>query len=228
MKRGIAIALFASAVLLAGVTQAQDSSATWDGLVQVESKKLDVVFLMPGADFREYTKVMLDPTEVAFEKNWQRDFNRSTSSLSTRVSDRDVERAITGAVAAAGEIFAAAWAEGGYAVVQHPGPDVLRVRTGVLNVTVNAPEVDSASRTRTYSSEAGQATFFVEVRDSQTNALLGRAVDQRIVGDNLRTWRTRSSNRADFSTEVKRWAEISVTGLGELKALSPVEPSTAP
>jgi hypothetical protein len=42
---------------------------TWDHLVRVESKNFGSVFVLPGADFRPYTKVMLDPTEVAFDKN---------------------------------------------------------------------------------------------------------------------------------------------------------------
>ena len=55
-------------LLLAGYRQSP--AAKLDGLVRVKSKRLDVVYLQPGADFRSYTKVMLDPTEVAFAKNW--------------------------------------------------------------------------------------------------------------------------------------------------------------
>ena len=58
---------------------------------------------------RGYTKVMLAPTELAFQKNWQRDYNSATRSLSGRISDRDVQEALTKGVAAANEIFAEAW-----------------------------------------------------------------------------------------------------------------------
>ena len=94
----------------------------------------------PGADFRGYTKVMVEPTEVAFAKNWQRDYNRASRALSGRVSDRDVEEAVSEGVKAAHDIFTAAWTKGGYAVVTEPGPDVLRVKTGIINITVNAPD----------------------------------------------------------------------------------------
>ena len=223
--RRLAIILVSGAILFAAATtEAADQPATWDGLVQVPSKRLDVVYLQPGADFRGYTKVLIEPTEVAFEKNWRRDYNRSASGLSSDVSETELQRVITQAVSAADEIFAEAWTKGGYEVVGAPGPDVMRIRTGVLNIRVSAPDVMSAGRTRVFANEAGSAVFFVEARDSTTGALLGRAVDQRIVGDDLSVWRTRVSNRADFRDEVKRWAEISVRGITELKALSPVNP----
>ena len=168
-------------------------------------------------------KSFCDPTEVAFEKNWQRDYNRSTSTLSGRVSDRDVQDAIRRAIVAANDIFEDAWSEGGYIVVSEPGPDVLRVRPGVFDIEVNAPDVMTAGRTRSFAPEAGQATYFVEVRDSLTGALLGRAADQRIVGDNIAAYRNSVTNRADFREEVKRWAELSVRGMNELKALSPID-----
>lgn len=223
MKRRLRTALVSLAILSAGATAAAKPPATWDGLVQVPSKKLSLVYLAPGADFRGYTKVILDPTQVAFAKDWQRDYNRSTSSLSGRISDTDVQEAITEGAQKAGEIFAEAWTKGGYAVVHEPGPDVLIVTTGVANISLNAPDKMTAGRTRTFAPEAGRATFVVEVRDSQTRALLGRAVDQRVVGDSMQAWRTSVSNRSDFRREVERWADISVRGMAELKALSPLK-----
>ena len=178
----------------------------------------------PGADFRGYTKVMVEPTEVAFAKNWQRDYNRASRALSGRVSDRDVEEAVSEGVKAAHDIFTAAWTKGGYAVVTEPGPDVLRVKTGIINITVNAPDQPTSARSYSFSDEAGSATLFVEARDSMTGALLGRAIDQGIVGDNNAAWRTASSNRADFREMVENWAQISVRGMTELKSL-PVTPA---
>lgn len=224
MRRGIASILVPIALFFGTATDAANPPATWDGLVRVASKKLDLVYLQPGADFRGYTKVIIEPTEVAFEKNWQRNYNRTASSVSARVSDREVQETVTDAAQAAGDIFADAWTKGGYGVVQAPGPDVMRVKTGVVNISVTAPERMTAGRSRTYSQEAGYATFYVEVRDSMTGALLGRAVDQRIAGDNFTTWRTSGGNRADFRREVVRWAELSVRGVTELKALSPIKP----
>ena len=214
----------AALLVVGGTTATAKAPESWDGLVQVKSKRLDLVYLQPGADFRGYTKVMIEPTEVAFEKNWQRDYNRSNRSLTSRVSDSEMQDVITKSVKAADSIFAQAWAKGGYAVANAPGADVLRVKTGVLNVSVTAPDTHTVGRVDTFAEDAGRATLFVEARDSLTGALLGRAVDQKIIGDHLTLWRTRTSNRADFRDQVKEWADLSVRGLAELKSLSPITP----
>ena len=222
---GMGVAAIAAAVMCSQPGAAAKPPDTWDGLSKVKSKRLDLAYLQPGADFRGYTKVMLDPTEVAFAKNWQRDYNSSTGrDISARVSDRDVEAAIVKGVAASNEILAEAWSQGGYEVVTQPGPDVLRVKTGVVNIWVNAPDVRTAGRTHTFAREAGQATFFVEARDSLTGALLGRAVDQSYAGDGGPNIRNSVTNRGDFRDLVSSWGRDAVRGVSELKALSPVRP----
>jgi len=214
----------AGASMLAGPATFAKPPTNWDGLVQVKSKRLDLVYLWPGADFRSYTKVLVEPTEIAFAKNWQRDYNRGGRSLSARVSDRDVQDAITEGVKAANDIFTDAWTKGGYAVVTEPGPDVLRVKTGIVNITVTAPDQPTAGRSHSFAGEAGFATLFVEARDSMTGALMGRAIDQGIAGDNSAAWRTAVSNRADFRQMVENWAKISVRGVTELKSLPMTQP----
>jgi hypothetical protein len=209
---------------LLGAPVAAKAPATWDGLVSVKAKRFDLVYLQPGADFRAYAKVLIDPTEVSFHKDWQRDYNRSNRMLAGRISDSDMQEAITKGVAAAHDIFVSAWTKGGYAIAGAPGPDVLRVTTGIMNIQVNAPEKMTAGRSYSFAPEAGQATFFLEVRDSQTNALLGRVVDQKIVGDTAALQRTSVSNRADFRYQVERWADASVRGLNTLKSMSPIHP----
>jgi hypothetical protein len=210
------------AVSQAPPAMAAKAPAEWDGLVRVKSKGVDYVYLLPGADFRAYNKVMLDPTELAFRKNWLRDYNNSTMSLSSRLSERDVQEAITKGSQAASEILAEAFAQGGYPVVTQGGPDVLRLRTAVVDISINAPDVKTAGRSRSFAGEAGFATLIVEARDSVSGALLGRAVDGKVAGDNSMLMRNSVTNRSDFRQLMKRWADISVKGLGELKAQSPI------
>jgi hypothetical protein len=217
------MAALATAMLLAAPAGAAKPPDTWDGLSKVNSKRLDIAYLQPGADFRAYKSVMVDPTEIAFQKDYVRDFNRTTRGLSERVSDRDVEKVVQEAVGKATDIFAEAFSERGYPVVQEAGPDVLRVKTAILNVSVSSPDRMTAGRSYSFANEAGQATFAVEVRDSQTGALLGRAVDGRVAGDTTIGWRNKVTNRADFRQLAKSWAESSVKGLNELKALSPID-----
>jgi hypothetical protein len=194
----------------------------WDGLVKVKAKKFELVYLRPGADFRGYAKVILDPTEIAFEKNWQRDYNSDRVGQGMRLSDKDVAAMADQGRKTAAQILQKAYAEGGYPVVAEAAADVLRVRTALVDITVTAPDLNTAMNVRTYSRDAGGATLVVEARDSLTGSLLGRAVDSRTVDDFSMEWRNRVSNQVDFENQMKTWAKNSVKGLDELKSLSPI------
>jgi hypothetical protein len=219
---GLALAVGANA-------QAADAPpTTWDGLVRVPSKKIKYVYLAPKTDFRPYTKVMIDPTEVAFDKDWVRSYNQQQDDPSGQITAADLRSAVTDGVKRSTSIFDKAFADGGYQVVTTPGPDVLRVRTALLNIQVASPDLmSSMSRTITNSSAAGSAMLVVEVRDSQSGALLGRAVDQRLAGEGGSVMRNAVTNRSDFEQLVKTWANASVAGLNELKTL-PQVPAAGP
>jgi hypothetical protein len=204
---------------------AQEGEAAWDGLLKVEGKKLDEVYLRPQADFRGYTKVMIDPTEVSFRKNWQRDQNRERLDLSSRVSDADARRILDDAQKEFQKLFAETYAKDGYQVVTTPGSDVLRISTAIVNLDVTAPDTMSAGRSRTYSRDAGEATLVLEARDSLTGELLGRAIDERETSDMGPYIRNSVTNAAEFERVFRRWAETSAEGLAELKSLSPIDPA---
>lgn len=196
---------------------------TIEGLYRVPSKRFDLVYLLPGADFRPYTKIMFDTPEVAFKKNWQRDYNSATRGTDRRISDEEAQRALDAARSGVIEVFTEVHSAGGFQVVTSPGPDVLRVRVAVVNLDVVAPDTMSAGRSRTFSREAGSATLVIEVRDSTTGALLGTAVDTREIGDSMPYLRNSVTNRSDFKQAFERWAKISLAGLNELKQLSPFQ-----
>jgi hypothetical protein len=178
--------------------------------------------LQPGADFRGYTKVIVDPPRSPSARIGARTIIEAPGTWLAEYPTATSRTQLLQGVVAASDIFSEAWRKGGYAIAAQPGPDVLRVKTAVANISVSAPEIRSSSRSHSFSNEAGQATLVVEVRDSLTGALLGRAIDQAIVGDNSVAWRTRVSNRADFRDVVEGWAKNGVRGMSELKALSPI------
>jgi len=97
------------------------------------------------------------------------------------------------------------------------------VATGVINLYINAPDVMSAGTTRTYTANAGEATLVIETRDSLTGALLGRVVDRRETRESGHAQITnRVTNTSDFRVLFKDWANVTIKGLDELKAHSPV------
>ena len=202
-----------------GPAAAADS---WDGLVEVKSKRLDMVFLAPGADFRPYTKLMVEPTQTAFHKDWMKNQN-DRRDISRKVDEEQAREILEAARTNFADVFTEAFSKAGYTIVDQPGADVLRVTPGVLNLYVNAPDVMAGGRSRSYTANAGEATMVVELRDSRSNALLGRVVDNRETHESLGMQMTNSvTNRADFRLMFKSWATACVKGLEMLKSASPL------
>ncbi len=88
------IAALGMAVLLpsAGALAAKDPppQVSPEGLQLTKSTKNRLVYVKPGATFAQYKRLaILDPL-VEFEKDWQKDYNRSRTGLEGRVSDADV------------------------------------------------------------------------------------------------------------------------------------------
>ncbi len=222
----------ACALLLCGIASPagakEEAGKTWDGLVEVKPKRLDAVYLKPGADFRQYKKLMVDPVEVAFHKDWMKRYNQSATP-SNRLTQADADRIAGEARQLFAEVFGEVFREKGLEIVTAPGPDVLRVRPGVVNLYITAPDTMSSSRSRTYTMESGEATLFLEALDSTTQALLGRALDQRQTRNTGRVQISNSvTNLSDFKALFKQWAEVAANGLEELRAVSPVPEDLKP
>lgn len=222
----------ACALLLCGfaipASAKDESGGAWDGLVEVKPKRLDAAYLMPGADFRPYTKLMIDPVEVAFRKNWMRDVNNSASA-GQRITQADAEKIAAAAREGFDEVFSEAFKAKGLEIVAAPGPDVLRLRPGVIDLYIAAPDKMSSGFSQTYTVESGEATLFLEALDSTSGALLGRALDRRATRSSGRVSASSSvKNRADFKALFKQWADICVRGFEDLRAMSPVPQDLKP
>jgi hypothetical protein len=219
---GAALGLMACAAI------AQDSG-TWDGLVEVKPKRVDAGFLLPGADFRPYTKVMMDPVEVAFKKDWMKNYNQDAATLSQRLTDEDVQRISQAARDAFTEVFTEEFQKKGLQLVTTAGPDVLRLRPGVMDLYITAPDTMTAGRSRTYTMESGEALMFLEIRDSVNSTLLGRALDRRTTRNTGTVQISNAvTNLSDFKALFRRWADIIVQGFQDLQAMSPVPADLKP
>jgi len=68
----------------------------------------------------------------------------------------------------------------------------------------------------------------VEVRDSVTNALLGRVADRRATQDLARQIATRATTLFDFRQLFALWAGICTNALADVKAISPIPKNLRP
>lgn len=221
MVRVIAMLLMATLITSGPAMAAKKQEppqTTTDGLNLAKNTKTRVVYLADGAEFDQYTKVMIVECAVAFKKNWQRDYNRTAIDLDRRVTDRDVTRIKEGLSAEFKKEFTKVMTENGHEVVTEPASDVLILRPAIINLVVNAPDIQSASMSRTYVADPGQMTLYLELYDSVSStklALIMDAVDIGRVAPSM-SYANRVTNIAAADRVLKRWAKELSGHLGEV------------
>lgn len=211
--RKLAVASVAGCFAALGCAATQSPTAEdVEGLAPVASGEFQQVLLRPGADFRGYARVMLDPPDVTFRPGWREDMNRDRIALLQGTSREDADRLAAEVGKGLNATLASAFARAGFAVVATPGPGVLRLSPRIADLYVNAPRsVTTALPGRVYTLSAGRATLVLDVRDADSGVLLGRVVDSRIVGDrgdlrgSLRSTTT-VTNLFDFERAFQDWS----------------------
>ena len=181
---------------------------THDGLQRVTNSKAAIVYVKPGVDFSGYDQFMILDCFVAFQKDWQKDYNRDQRSASGRVRDKDMERIRNDMAEAFREVFVEELTENdGYEVVDAPAANVLLIRPAIIDLEASSPDTQSAGRSYTLVDSAGAATLFIELYDSVSGEILARAVDRKADRSHGRMqWATRGSNRADAKRILRTWA----------------------
>ena len=186
---------------------------TSDGLNLVEGTKAAAVWIKDGADFSEYHSVMIVDVGVGFVKNWRRDYNRNEISLERRISKSDAEKIKHRVADEFKTIFKQQLNLAGYIVFDYDiklaDGDVLVLRPAIMDLDVTAPDVDSASRGRTFTASAGAMTLYMEFYDSVTSSILGRVVDRQNARDNgVMMISNQVTNKAAADRLFKKWAGL--------------------
>jgi len=172
------------------------------GLELVPSQNVDTLYRRPDVDFSDYSKIMLGEPAVEFSRNWNpRNFGRSGLSAA------QVRRIRTDLADMAKSVFARTLSEGGYEIVTDAADGVLFINPNIVNVFINAPDVPTAGRSRTYTVNAGSATLALQVNDAVTGTLLAVVLDSRRSGSSSMQWATSVSNRAAAERMLRGWAE---------------------
>ena len=192
-------ATFAAALILAVLSPAlavSDSpSSPFPGLELVPSKNVGALYRRPDVDTSAYSKIIIGEPAVEFSKNWNpRNYGRFGLSAAQLTKIR------ADLAAMAKSVFAKALSDGGYEIVTEAGDGVLVITPNIVNLFINAPDVPTAGRSRTYTMDAGSMTLVLQVNDAVTGTLLAVAFDQRRSGSSTMQWATSVSNRAAAET----------------------------
>jgi len=190
--------------------------ATYEGLVAVQSRNIDELYLRPNSDLASYRRIMIDPPQVAFRKDWNKE-SPDLHGVTRRLRQDDVQRIADDTASVMQSAVAEAFKARGYESAAAPGPGVLRLSPSVTDLYVNAAEDLSPGTTKAFTKDAGEATLLLEARDAVTGVLLGRVVDHRIARETKGTQRRdliRTSSISDsfwLETVFRRWAASCVT-----------------
>jgi hypothetical protein len=195
-----------------------EAEVTFDGLYPVKGGRMDGAWARPDFSIEQYSKVMLQGVGIEYRPGGSKRRTMSTSRSGeyfdlTPEQKARFEEEMHNAFAeelAKGEHFE---------LVTEPGPDVLLIRGGLLDVVSFVPP-EPISRGEIYLSRIGEATLVLEIHDSMTGAILLRAVDRRAAEDAARSFS--SSNRVSNTAEVRRlarlWGQILREGLDRFMA----------
>jgi hypothetical protein len=199
-------AAFAAALILAilfpSLAASDSPSSPFSGLELVTSKNVGTLYRRPDVDTSAYSRIIIGEPAVEFSKNWN-PRNYGTFGLSAA----QLKKIRVDLAAMAKSTFAQVLGDGGYEIVTDAGDGVLVITPNIVNVFINAPDIPTAGRSRTYTMDAGSATLALQVNDAVTGTLLAVAFDQRRSGSSTMQWTTSVSNRAAASAMLKAWAE---------------------
>ena len=212
-KQLIAVLLIACAMCFtlpfAAVAE-ETANISFDSLVPVEDAAMAMAYIDPDADFGAFTRVMILEPFVAFQSNWERNTRSGTRIAGGRVSARDMDRIKADVASMFREVFTDALeANDGFEVVDESDYDVLLLRPAIIDLDITAPDTGSAGRSRTFVASAGAATVYLELFDSVSGSIIGRAADRRAARNAGGTvsWSNRVMNRSEGRRMMTVWAE---------------------
>jgi len=223
--------LMLALTLLAGPAIAADgpgaAAAASEGLVAVQSRQLDEVYVRPNADLSSYRKVIVDQGKAELRKNWLKDTNsqRTPARWITPSDAKEItDEAATSLAPAVADVFK----RHGYEIASAPGPGVLRLSPSVTDLYVNAPYFPTPGIQKSNVRDAGEAMLSLDVRDSVSGMLLARIID-RSTAQEVRAPATAAgqlganqangvTNRFWFEALYRQWADYCSKVIGAAPA----------
>jgi hypothetical protein len=176
------------------------------GLKKIEESKVGVAYIDPNADFSVFKRVAISEPYVAFRSNWRRDVNRNrVRPISAGQADRiraDVARILR-------EVFTERLEkDDGFEVTKEAGYDVLLVKPALIDLDINPPETTTAGASATMSASTGEAVLYIELFDSVSGDILGRAADRQGANTNRHFGlSTQAFNEAQARRIFEGWAD---------------------
>jgi len=189
------------------IQQGPDAELSFDGLHKVENPRASMAWARPDFDISGYTKIWLVGAGIEYRQ--VKDRGRTSMAMRSGsgpyfIDDKARERFEKNVT----EVFTEEMAKSTrFELVDGPGPDVLKVRGGLLDVISYVPP-ETVGRSEVYLRSVGEATLVLELRDSETLTILARSIDRRAaeqVGGTIQ-YSSTVTNSAEARRLIRRWA----------------------
>ncbi len=170
---------------------------SYDGLAKVKNPAAGDAWIRPYFTLTGYTKIMLAGAGIQYRPIPRSDRDRTfplTEKQQTRL------REVVGA-AFKTELEKSTR----FQIVTEPGPDVLTIWGGLIDVVSFVPP-EPNSRGGIYLRSVGEATLVLEIRDSESNATLVRAIDRRAANNTMTFKSSTVSNWSEVQRLARSWA----------------------
>ncbi len=176
LTAGVTLALVAMAATPA-LAEGDEKIDPFAGMKKIEDAKVGVAYVDPDADFSVFKRVAISDPYVAFRANWRRDENRNRMRPIT-TSQADKIRADVAMLLK--DVFTERLEkDDGFEVTKETGYDVLLVKPALVDLDINLPETDTAGAQASLSASTGEAVLYIELFDSVSGDILGRAADRQ-------------------------------------------------
>jgi len=196
----------------------EDAEITHDGLTRMEGTVMDVVWAREDIDLTGFTTVMFEGVGFQYRNDSGPYSGRAGAGTPTMRRSSTTEFQLDADTRAlfeeeiSGAFLEEIMRSDIIKIVDEPGPDVLLVRGGLLDVVSRVPP-ETVGRSRIFISSIGEATLVLEVVDPASNTVLARAVDRR-AGDRMGGMESNTvTNRAEVRRLGRRWGSILRVGL---------------
>jgi hypothetical protein len=221
MRTILCVAAISAAMVLASCSTSRTSAPeleqnlTYDGLAKVKDAKVSSAWMRPDFTLAGYTKIMLQGAGIEYRP--VKPVNRMARSSGTQFPVTPEQQARLRTIVS--DAFRNELAQSKrFQLVEEPGPDVLTIWGGLVDVVSFVPP-DPIGRGNIYLSSVGEATLVIEIRDSESNSVLVRVVDRRAADMNQAGGVARQSNSVTNWSEVQQlarsWASRLRTSLDE-------------
>lgn len=183
-----------------------DAEVTFDGLREIKDSIAGKAWAKPGLNLSGYSKIMIQGAGIEYRPGGAARRSIANSADSQFALTEEQKARFKEVV---GEVFLKELGESEkFTLVNEPGPDVLLIRGGLLDVVSYVPP-EPIGRSDIYLREIGAVTLVLEIRDSMTDAIYVRAVDRNAIGNNsMMMQSSRVLNTSEVKRTIARWASM--------------------